>query len=96
MHTGKFEYQKAFGPKAPNEAMQLDATFILASCTKLMTSIAALQCVERDQIRLDDDVSNVLTELKEPDILMGFDEVTEKPILKKARETITLRLVSFS
>lgn len=56
-----------------------------------MTSIAALQCVERGQIGLDDDVSDILAELREAQILTGFDEGTEKPILKNARETITLR-----
>jgi CubicO group peptidase (beta-lactamase class C family) len=71
--------------------MDLDATFILVSCTKLMTSIAALQCVERGQIGLNDDVSDILAELREAQILTGFDEGTEKPILKNACETSTLR-----
>jgi CubicO group peptidase (beta-lactamase class C family) len=57
------------------------------------TSIAALQCVERGQIGLDNDVSDILAELREAQILTGFDEGTEKPILKNARDTITLRWV---
>jgi CubicO group peptidase (beta-lactamase class C family) len=88
---GKFQYQKAFGPKGPTEAMDLSATFFLASCTKLMTSIAALQCVERRQIGLDDDVAPILTELKELQILTGFEEGTETPILIPVYEKITLR-----
>jgi CubicO group peptidase (beta-lactamase class C family) len=43
--------------------MDINATFILASCTKLMTSIAALQCVERGQVGLDDDLGEVVPEL---------------------------------
>jgi Beta-lactamase len=93
---GKFQYQKAFGPKNPHEAMDLNAAFTFASCTKLMTSIAALQCVERHQIGLDDDVSGVLPELKDLKILTGFEETTEKPILEPARESITLRYVLLS
>jgi CubicO group peptidase (beta-lactamase class C family) len=91
LSVGEFQYQKAFGFKEHNIPMTLESTFILASCTKLMTAIAALQCVERNQIGLDDDVSVVLTELKEPDILTGFEETTDKPILKKAHVKITLR-----
>lgn len=56
-----------------------------------MTSIAALQCVERGQIGLDDDVSRVLTELRDIQIITGFKEGTEEPILKTAENKITLR-----
>jgi CubicO group peptidase (beta-lactamase class C family) len=56
-----------------------------------MTSIAALQCVERGQIGLDDDVSPILTELKDIQILAGYDEGTGKPVLKNAENKITLR-----
>lgn len=89
--TGKFKYEKAFGPKSPTEKMDINSTFIMASCTKLMTTIAALQCVERGQIDLDDDVGEAVPELKNPDIITGFKEGTEEPILKKAENKITLR-----
>jgi len=72
--------------------MDRDATFVLASCTKLLTTIAALQCVENGQIGLDDDVSAVLTELKDIEIITGFQEGTDIPILKKAENKVTLRL----
>jgi CubicO group peptidase (beta-lactamase class C family) len=71
--------------------MDINATFILASCTKLMTSIAALQCVERGQVGLDDDLGEVVPELKDPDIITGFKEGTEDPIFVKAKNKITLR-----
>jgi CubicO group peptidase (beta-lactamase class C family) len=71
--------------------METDSTFIMASCTKLMTSIAALQCVERGQIGLDDDVSHILTELKGVKILTGFKEGTEEPEFKVATNEITVR-----
>lgn len=66
----------------------------MASCTKLLTSIAGLQCVERGYIALDDDVSSVLTELKNVEMLTGFEEETGKPILRKAVNKITLRFVN--
>lgn len=60
--------------------------------TKLMTTVAAMQCVERGLIGLDDDVSSVLHEWKDAEILEGFDE-SGKPILHKAKNKITLRYV---
>lgn len=71
--------------------MTLDSTFIMASCTKLMASIAALQCVERGQIGLDDDASTVLPELKGLQILTGFNKTSGEPEFKQAKNKITLR-----
>jgi CubicO group peptidase (beta-lactamase class C family) len=56
-----------------------------------MTTIAALQCVEKGLFTLDEDVSRILPEWKDPDIITGFDEGTGKPILVKAKNKITLR-----
>jgi hypothetical protein len=93
---GEFHYQKAFGPSSLKDSSSAppltpDSVFWIASCTKFMTTIAAMQCVERGQLRLDDDVSTILPELKDIDILTGFEEDTQKPILKKAENKITLR-----
>jgi CubicO group peptidase (beta-lactamase class C family) len=70
--------------------MDLNTTFILASCTKLMATIAALQCVERGQISLDDPVSTFLPELKEPEIFNGESEKGEL-MFQKAKTAITLK-----
>ncbi|KIV78526.1 hypothetical protein PV11_10235 [Exophiala sideris] len=67
-----------------------DAIFWIASCTKLMTTISALQCVERGLLALDEDVSRVLPELKSKNILTGFTG-TKTPIFQKATRNITLR-----
>lgn len=63
----------------------------VASCTKLMTSISIMQCVERGQLKLDEDVYAVLPELKDLEILTGFDKASGKPMLKKTTKPITLR-----
>lgn len=63
----------------------------IASCTKLMTSIAAMQCVERGLVTLDTDVAEILPELAGQGILTGFDEASGEPILNKRQNTITLR-----
>lgn len=73
--------------------MKIDAAMWLASCTKFMTTIAAMQCVEKGLFGLDDDVTGILPELKGREILKGFEEGTQKPILIPNTKKITLRLV---
>jgi CubicO group peptidase (beta-lactamase class C family) len=55
-----------------------------------MTTIAALQCVERGQIGLDDPVSVILPELKEKEIITGFNDGGSLTY-RKAKNEITLR-----
>ena len=55
-----------------------------------MTAIAAMQCVEKGKLGLDDDVSTILHELQNIDILTGFDQ-DGNPQLKKATQKITLK-----
>lgn len=62
----------------------------IASCTKLMTSIAAMQCVERGQVGLSDDVAEILPELAALPVIQGVDDKGEL-ILKARENTITLR-----
>ncbi|RDW80014.1 hypothetical protein BP6252_04652 [Coleophoma cylindrospora] len=97
--TGKFTYAQAFGKQSLQEGspaskkdVQLDSVFTLASCTKLVTSIAALQCVEQGLIGLDDDVSPVLTELKDAEII-DFPMESSTPKFAKAKSKITLRML---
>ncbi len=63
---------------------------MLASQTKLMASISALQVVEKGLIGLDDDVAGTLPDLCEQPIIKGFDDKDE-PILVKREGKITLR-----
>jgi CubicO group peptidase (beta-lactamase class C family) len=67
-----------------------DTLFWMASCTKALTSVAALQLVEDGRVGLDDPVGRWLPKLAAPKVLKGFDEA-EKPILEPAKEPITLR-----
>lgn len=94
---GNFQYEKIFNnPIIQDETkpLTLDSTFWIASCTKLMTSIAALQCVERGLLNLDGDAADILPELKGISIISGFDDAG-KPILKKAEKIITLRYMQY-
>lgn len=71
------------------EEINLDSTFWGFSCTKLLTTIAVLQCVENGLIGLDDPVDGVLPELREPDIITPEPDGSFK--LTPAKNKITLR-----
>ena len=72
--------------------MPIDATMWLASCTKIITVVAVMQCVEKGLLNLDVDVTTILPELKGRNILKGFEN--GKPVLVPSTKTITLRYVS--
>lgn len=72
------------------EKFTADTVCWIASCTKLMTSVAAMQCVERGLLKLDDDISQtVLPEFKGIQILTTIND--DGPQLKPATRKVTLR-----
>ena len=87
-------YEGAFGTRdlAKGPAMTLDTIFRLASMTKAVTSVAAMQLVEQGKLQLDQPVGNILPELSAPQVLEGFDE-SGAPRLRPAKRPITLRLL---
>ncbi|KAH8590142.1 beta-lactamase/transpeptidase-like protein [Bisporella sp. PMI_857] len=90
-----FQYIHANGvaslKEGASEVIRDDAIFWIASLSKLMTGIAVLQCVERGQFTLDEDVTRILPELKNVEILKGFNKASGKPITLRATKIITLR-----
>lgn len=98
MRIEGFTYSKASGLRtlsANGTEFELDGVCFIASMTKLMTTVAAMQAVERGLIGLDDDISNILHEWRDAQVLDGFDKNGE-PILHKAKSKITLRFSDFS
>ena len=91
---GKFRYAKAMGNRTlingDQKSLGLNDIVFIASCTKLFTTIAAIQCIERGQLKLHDDIAKVIPELADKDVLTGFDEATNQPQLQKASAPITL------
>jgi CubicO group peptidase (beta-lactamase class C family) len=88
--TGKLDYAKVFGntcigPDA--KPLKLDSVLFLASMTKLLTCIAAMQIIEKGLITLETDVAPYLPELAAQPILHGFDD-NDKPILTERKNTI--------
>ncbi|KAI9737715.1 MAG: hypothetical protein M1818_005719 [Claussenomyces sp. TS43310] len=93
---GAYSYAKSFGVCSLKDGdiskpLELDAIYWIASCTKLMTAISALQCVERGQFTIDEDVTRLLPELKDIEVQTGFEKATDVPVLAKAKNKITLR-----
>ena len=88
---GSFHYAKAFGDDS-TDIPDTDAVHWIASCTKFLTTVAVMQCVERGQLDLDADIAKVLPEWADAQILTGFNEKDE-PIFRPATKAITLRQV---
>ena len=71
--------------------MDKDSVLALASCTKLMTAIYALQCVERGLLILDQDVKPLLPEVGKFGIITSFDDSTGQPVTTPITKPVTLR-----
>ena len=85
-------YHGAFGRRGldGDAAMTPDSVFWIASMTKAITSVAAVQQVERGKLGLDGPIAEVLPELRAVQVLEGFD-AAGNPQLRPARRPITLR-----
>src|SRR5215472_12766209 len=66
-------YAGAFGTRSvgSDAPMTLDTVFWMASMTKVVTSVAAMQLVEQGRVSLDEPLSSKLPELKQIQVLEG-------------------------
>ncbi|KAK5044633.1 hypothetical protein LTR84_010647 [Exophiala bonariae] len=92
--TGKTLFDESFGTLDANndasKAFTNDTQLFLWSCTKLITSICALQLLEQGKIQsLDDPVAKYLPQVGEFKVLERFDE-NGKPILRKPKTEMRL------
>src|SRR5881275_759910 len=85
-------YEGAFGLRAlgAGPAMTLDTVFRIASMTKAITCVAAMQLVEEGKLSLDAPVPDIDPVLAAPQVLEGFN-ADGTPRLRPARRPITLR-----
>jgi len=85
-------YEGAFGERAlgSGNAMTNDTVGWIASMTKAITSVAAVQCVERGHLKLDEPAKNICPELGHVGVLTGFD-ANGKPQTRPPKRDITLR-----
>ncbi len=85
-------YLNAFGERelGSGQAMTPDTVFWIASMTKAVTGVAAMQLVEQGRLDLDAPARNVLPEIGELQVLDGFD-ADGRPRLRVPVRDITLR-----
>lgn len=90
-------YAGAFGVRRLGDAdqqsgppMTLDTVFRIASMTKAITCVAAMQLVERGKLALDAPVPAIDPGLAAPQVFTGFD-AAGRPLLRPAKRAITLR-----
>ncbi len=85
-------YEAAFGKRVLGEpaAMTQDTVMWIASMTKPVTGVAAMQLVEQGRLSLDEPAAKVIPELGEFKVLEGWD-ASGQPLLREPRGVITLR-----
>jgi methyl acetate hydrolase len=85
-------YESTFGERAlgSGRAMTLDTVFQIASMTKAITSVAAMQLVEQGKLALDAPVPDIDPTIGRPEVIKGFD-ANGAPILRPAKRPITLK-----
>jgi methyl acetate hydrolase len=88
-------YQGAFGVAdvATGRALTADALFRIASMTKVVTSLAAMQLVEQGRFGLDDLVEKYLPEFAGLKVFESFDSATGEYRLRPASRPPTVRHV---
>jgi CubicO group peptidase (beta-lactamase class C family) len=84
-------YEGAFGTRTlgASAAMDADTVVWIASMTKAITGMAAMQLVEKKQLSLDDPASKVIPALAEVQVLDGWDG--DAPRLRAPKRPVTLR-----
>ena len=85
-------YLEAFGLADPaaRTAMQTDSVFPIASMTKAVTSVAAMQLVEKGELSLDEPLADLLPGLAAHQVLMGYND-EGKPQWRPPASAISLR-----
>ena len=70
--------------------MRVDTPMRIASGSKIITSVMAMQCVERGIVGLDESVKRLLPEVGDMKVLTGFNAAAE-PELREPERAVTLR-----
>ena len=85
-------YARAFGmaDATTGRAMAIDTPFQIASMTKAVVSVGAMQLVERGLLALDAPIGELLPDLASPQVLASF-AADGTPELRPASRPVTLR-----
>jgi len=87
LYTGGF----GVADSATGRALSTDAIFRIASMTKPITSVAAMQLVEQGRLALDDPAARYLPELANLKVFASFDMHTGAYSLRPVTRTLTVR-----
>lgn len=95
--AGKVDFSRAYGVRSLREEdpakrppMTVDTPMRFASCSKLLTSIMVLQCVEKGLANIDDTLEKLLPEVAGLKVLTGFDEAGN-PIEREPKSPVLLK-----
>ncbi|KAF1815560.1 esterase [Eremomyces bilateralis CBS 781.70] len=92
-NKGNTLYKRAAGKLRfdPNEnaPLQPDSLCWVASMTKVVTAVAVMQLVERKLLDLDQDVRDIVPELRDLEVLVGFEEPAESQAATRVAEPET-------
>ncbi|GKZ39084.1 hypothetical protein AbraIFM66950_011842, partial [Aspergillus brasiliensis] len=91
--SGSFHYAKAFGNDdctSDGRPLAMSSIMALASMSKLLTTIAALQLVEKRLVDLETDVSALIPTLASQGILHGWDAAGQ-PRIQSRKNALNLR-----
>ena len=85
-------YERAFGFRdlASGAPMTLGTVLMLASMTKTVSAVAAMQLVEQGKVGLNQPLGDLVPELANLEVLDGFD-AKGAPRLRPAKRPVTLR-----
>jgi len=84
-------YSGAFGTRdSSGTPVGIDSIFGIASMTKPVTTVAALQLVEQSKVLLEGPVSKYLPQFERLEVLDGFDD-QGKPVLRPPKAAVTLK-----
>ena len=90
--SNKTLYAGGVGPRVPDsdEQVNADTIYPIASMTKPVTTVAAMQLVEQGRLDLDAPISRYLSRLAHVKVLVGFNAAGE-PVLRDPKTPVTLR-----
>ncbi|KAI0452587.1 Simvastatin synthase [Xylaria acuta] len=95
--TGKVSISRSYGVRSVREEdpqkrppMRADTPMRFASCSKFLTSIMVLQCVEQGLANLDEGLEKLLPEVAGLKVLTGFDEAGN-PIEREPTSPVLLK-----
>lgn len=95
--TGKIDISQTYGYRSLREEdpakrppMTADTPMRVASCSKLLTSIMVLKCVEQGLVSVDETVERLLPEVAALKVLTGFDEAGN-PIEREPKSPVLVK-----